>query len=77
MGDFAAPFIIGLPLSLLLGLGTPLGIYGVFIARALEELAKLAIFTWRGRRLDWDIVAQKHNMLNPLGEDPFEGVIQA
>jgi Na+-driven multidrug efflux pump len=77
MGDFAAPFIIGLPLSLLLGLGTPLGIYGVFIARALEELGKLAIFTWRGRRLDWDIVAQKHNMLKPLGEDPFEGVIQA
>jgi putative MATE family efflux protein len=77
MGDFAAPFIIGLPLSLLLGLGTPLGIYGVFVARALEELGKLAIFTWRGRRLDWDIVAQKHNMLNPLGEDPFEGVIQA
>jgi putative MATE family efflux protein len=77
MGDFAAPFIIGLPLSLLLGLGTPLGIYGVFIARALEELGKLAIFTWRGRRLDWDAIAKKHNMLNPLAAEPAEGIIQA
>ena len=76
MGDFTAPFIVGLPLSLVLGLWTPLGIYGVFIARGLEEIAKVAIFTWRGRRLNWDAIAEKHNMLNPLGDDPFEGVIQ-
>jgi putative MATE family efflux protein len=77
IGDFTAPFIVGLPLSLLLGLATPLGIYGVFIARGLEEIAKVMIFTWRGRRLNWDAIAAKHNMLNPLGEEPLEGLIQA
>ena len=76
IGDFTAPFIVGLPLSILLGLFTPLGIYGVFIGRGIEELAKVAIFTWRGRRLNWDAIAEKHNMLNPLGDDPAEGLIQ-
>lgn len=76
MGDFTAPFIFGLPLSLLLGLTTPLGIYGVFIGRGIEELVKVSIFTWRGRRLNWDLIAEKHNMLNPLGDDPAEGLIQ-
>jgi putative MATE family efflux protein len=76
IGDFSAPFLVGLPLSLVLGLMTPLGIYGIFIARGLEEIAKVSIFMWRGRRLDWDAIALKHNMLNPLGDDPAEGLIQ-
>jgi putative MATE family efflux protein len=76
IGDFTAPFIVGLPLSIALGLFTPLGIYGVFIGRGIEEIAKVAIFTWRGRRLNWDAIAEKHNMLNPLGDDPAEGLIQ-
>ncbi len=76
IGDFAAPFLVGLPLSIALGLFTPLGIYGVFIGRGIEELAKTAIFAWRGNRLNWDEIAAKHNMLNPLGDDPAEGLIQ-
>lgn len=76
MGDFSAPFLVGLPLSLVLGLCTPLGIFGVFIGRGIEEFAKLAIFTWRGHRLNWDEIAKKHNMLNPLAAEPAEGLIQ-
>jgi hypothetical protein len=37
---------------------------------------KVIIFTWRGRRLNWDHIALKHNMLNPLAAEPAEGLIQ-
>lgn len=77
LGDFIGPFIFGLPLAIVLGLFTPLGIYGIFIARAMEEVVKVFIFTWRGRRLDWDEIAKKHNMVNPLAAEPAEGIIQA
>ena len=50
MGDVVGAFLVGLPLAVLLGLHTPLGYVGIFVARILEELAKLAIFTWRARR---------------------------
>jgi hypothetical protein len=30
---------------------------GVFLARVVEECAKVAIFTWRTRRLDWHRLA--------------------
>lgn len=76
MGDAIGPFIFGLPLAVILGLCTPLGIYGVFIARAAEEIVKVVIFTWRGRRLNWDAIAAKHNMLKPFGDDPVEAIIQ-
>lgn len=76
LGDFVGPFIFGLPLAIVLGLCTPLGIYGVFIARAMEEIVKVFIFTWRGRRLNWDEIAKKHNMLNPLAAEPAEGLFQ-
>jgi Na+-driven multidrug efflux pump len=76
LGDFVGPFVFGLPLAIILGLCTPLGIYGVFIARAMEEIVKVIIFTWRGRRLDWDAIALTHNMLNPLAAEPAEGLIQ-
>jgi putative MATE family efflux protein len=54
MGDVVGAFAIGLPLAVLLGLHTPLGYVGIFVARILEELAKLAIFTWRARRIRWE-----------------------
>ena len=47
-------FVIGLPLAVLLGLHTPFGYVGIFLARILEELAKLVVFTWRARRIRWD-----------------------
>jgi putative MATE family efflux protein len=56
MGDVVGAFAIGLPLAVLLGLHTPLGYVGIFVARVLEELAKLAIFSWRARRVRWDVL---------------------
>ena len=53
MGDAAGAFLVGLPLAIVLGLHTPLGYAGIFLARVIEESAKLAIFTWRARRIRW------------------------
>ena len=60
IGDVTGSFLIGLPLAVLLGLHTPLGIYGVFGARVVEELAKWAIFAWRMRRVNWQAIARAH-----------------
>lgn len=51
IGDVVGAFGVGLPLAIVLGLFTPLGWVGVFAARIVEELVKLAIFTWRARRV--------------------------
>ena len=64
MGDVAGAFVVGLPLAVLLGLHTPLGVAGVFLARVVEEVAKLAIFSWRVRRLDWHRLAQPREQLS-------------
>ncbi|MEO7449351.1 MAG: MATE family efflux transporter [Humibacillus sp.] len=53
LGDAVGAFVVGLPLAILLGLHTPLGYVGIFVARIIDECAKLAIFTWRARRLRW------------------------
>ncbi|EWT00329.1 multidrug transporter MatE [Intrasporangium oryzae NRRL B-24470] len=54
IGDVVGAFGVGLPLAVLLGLHTPLGFVGVVLARIVEELVKLAVFTWRARRVSWD-----------------------
>lgn len=59
LGDVVGAFVVGLPLAVLLGLHTPLGFAGIFAARIVEEFAKLAIFSYRARRIRWDaLVAQ-------------------
>ncbi|WP_428194440.1 MATE family efflux transporter [Deinococcus saxicola] len=57
LGDVVGAFVIGLPLAIWLGLYTPLGVWGVFIARGLEEIVKVGIFEWRRRRVDWEKLA--------------------
>ncbi|ULH16757.1 MATE family efflux transporter [Deinococcus sp. KNUC1210] len=57
LGDVVGAFLVGLPLAVLLGLYTPLGVTGVFLARVIEESVKLGVFTWRARRLSWDALA--------------------
>jgi Na+-driven multidrug efflux pump len=57
LGDVVGAFVIGLPLAIVLGLYTPLGIAGIFLARAIEESGKLGIFSWRARRLNWVNIA--------------------
>jgi Na+-driven multidrug efflux pump len=59
LGDVVGAFAVGLPLAVLLGLHTPLGYLGIFAARIVEELAKLAVFTYRAKRIRWEsLVAQ-------------------
>ena len=59
LGDVVGAFLVGLPLAVLHALHTPQGYVGIFAARIVEELAKLAIFTYRARRIRWDsLVAQ-------------------
>lgn len=62
MGDAVGAFGVGLPVAIGLGLYTPLGVYGVFIGRAVEEVAKLQIFTWRKNRINWDQLAQEQHI---------------
>ena len=57
LGDAMGAFVVGLPLAVLLGLHTPLGWVGIFAARIVEELVKLAIFSWRARRVSWESLA--------------------
>jgi putative MATE family efflux protein len=59
LGDGVSAFLVGLPLAILLGLFTPLGLIGIFVARIIEECAKLAIFTRRTRRIRWDSVVER------------------
>jgi putative MATE family efflux protein len=59
LGDVVGAFAVGLPLAVLLGLHTPLGYVGIFAARIVEELAKLAVFSYRAKRIRWEsLVAQ-------------------
>lgn len=53
IGTAFSAFAIGLPLAIILGLFTPLGIVGIFLARVIEELVKFQYFRYRARRIDW------------------------
>ena len=53
IGTAVSAFAIGLPLAIILGLFTPLGIVGIFLARVIEEIAKFQYFRYRARRIDW------------------------
>jgi Na+-driven multidrug efflux pump len=50
---------VGLPLAIVLGLFTPLGLIGIFVARIIEEIVKLGIFTRRTRRIRWEAVVRR------------------
>nr|WP_045234494.1 MATE family efflux transporter [Deinococcus pimensis] len=53
LGDVVGAFAVGLPLAWLLAFPLGLGVGGLFAARVLEELVKLAIFEVRSRRVRW------------------------
>lgn len=59
LGDAIGAFVVGLPLAIVLGLFTPLGVVGLFLARVIEEVAKLAIFTARTHRISWPAVISR------------------
>jgi len=57
LGDVTGAFVVGLPLALVLGFSTPLGFAGIFVARVVEELVKVTIFSRRTDRVRWDVLA--------------------
>jgi len=59
-GDLTGALFVGVPLAIALGLFTPLGFWGVLIARCVDEAAKLLIFSWHGRWINWNQVALDH-----------------
>lgn len=61
LGDVVSAFLVGLPLAVLLGLYTPLGVTGVFLARVTEESVKMGIFAWRAGRLKWERLAAEQS----------------
>ena len=63
IGDGVSAFLVGLPLALVLALATPLGVVGLFLARVIEEAAKLAIFTMRTRRISWEAVVRREEAI--------------
>jgi putative MATE family efflux protein len=60
IGDFSGPYLIGLPLTLVLGLLTPLGVLGAVIGKGTEDILKMLIFSYRARKIRWDDVLKAH-----------------
>ena len=75
IGDIAGPFLFGLPLTIVLGFFTPLGVIGAFVGRAAEDAVKLAVFSFRSRLISWDRVVSKHLDSVALIGDPRTGPI--
>ncbi len=61
-GDLIGAFVIGIPLAIVLGFPAGWGFAGVMIARSLDEIAKVIIFTYRGRKINWEQVIQKQQV---------------
>jgi Na+-driven multidrug efflux pump len=59
LGDGVSAFLVGLPLAIALGPFTPLVVIGLYLARMIEDCAKLVIFTARTRRIRWDAVVRR------------------
>ena len=62
LGDAASAFLVGLPLAWLLAFEMNLGVWGLLWARVAEELVKVAIFSWRARKLAWPQVIEKRRL---------------
>ena len=63
IGTAGSAFLIGLPLAVILGLFTPLGIVGIFVARVVEEIVKFQFFRYRARHLNWSALIAKQAAL--------------
>lgn len=60
IGDFVGPYLVGLPVTLLLALFTPLGMLGAVIGKGGEEIVKLIVFSLRAKKIQWEEVARRH-----------------
>lgn len=61
LGDVTGALFVGVPLAIVLGLFTPLGYWGILTARCIDELAKLFVFGWYGRHINWHKVVADHS----------------
>jgi putative MATE family efflux protein len=52
-GDVIGSVVVGIPLAIILGLWLEWGLYGVIIARSMDEVAKFFVFGYRARRVNW------------------------
>jgi Na+-driven multidrug efflux pump len=58
-GDLIGAFVVGVPLAVLLGFPAGWGFFGVIVARSLDEVVKVFVFTFRARKINWDDVINK------------------
>lgn len=58
-GDLLGAFVVGVPAAILLGFPAGWGFVGVMVARALDEIVKVVVFTYRERKIDWEQVISK------------------
>lgn len=58
VGDVIGAFLVGLPLAYLLAFPLGFGVLGLFWARIFEEIAKLAVFALRTKRISWGKVVE-------------------
>jgi putative MATE family efflux protein len=62
IGDVAGALALGLPLAYLLGFTAGFGVWGIFVARAIEEIIKTVFFGWRVSRLQYGGFATGQNI---------------
>jgi putative MATE family efflux protein len=75
IGDFAGPYLVGLPLAIGLALFTPLGVLGAVMAKGGEDTLKWLIFAYRNRGIKWENVLQRHeDSLVGLGDPRTEPI---
>ena len=59
-GDSIGALVVGVPLAAFFTFFTPIGLLGICLARGIDELAKLAVYSYRAKRINWHHVAQDH-----------------
>lgn len=59
-GDVTGALLVGIPLAILFTTVFSWGFISVVIARLIDEVAKLAVFEWRLRKVDWHKVTGDH-----------------
>ena len=59
-GDVIGSVVVGIPLAIILGLWLDWGLYGVIIARSMDEVAKYFIFGYRAKRVNWGALIEEH-----------------
>jgi Na+-driven multidrug efflux pump len=65
-GDLLGAFVVGVPLAIVLGFPVGWGFVGVMIARSLDEVVKIFVFTYRARKINWQDVVSKQQEVSDV-----------